>query len=147
METLKENIIPHEKAIMYLFAGNSLTTIVNENSGNRLTYKIKKHKTKDIFFISCSYAYEQYKYICLAEKVNGMYLLRFTNGSKVSEDSQCYKVINYVIHFLQNGEIPNFIKIYHHNICVKCGRTLTVPSSILQGMGDYCAKKVLENKK
>ena len=39
------------------------------------------------------------------------------------------------------GELPDAIVFYHEGMCCKCARRLTVPASILVGMGPDCAAR------
>lgn len=41
---------------------------------------------------------------------------------------------------LAKGDLPAAIVFYHEGMCCKCARRLTVPASILTGMGPDCAK-------
>ncbi len=43
-----------------------------------------------------------------------------------------------------NGHMPDNVEVWHEGRCGRCGRTLTVESSIASGLGPVCARKVLE---
>ena len=62
--------------------------------------------------------------------------------SKISKDAQSVRVFDYVFSNLCKGALPEFIEIWHEGKCGKCGRTLTVPSSIESGFGPECSKRV-----
>jgi hypothetical protein len=70
--------------------------------------------------------------------INGIFKLG--KKSKISGDAQSVKVFNYVSRKLKSNELPEFIEIWHEGKCGRCGRTLTVPTSIESGMGPECSK-------
>lgn len=45
-------------------------------------------------------------------------------------------------HVLLGRKLPKTIRVFHEGRCGRCGRTLTVPSSITTGLGPECAEKV-----
>jgi hypothetical protein len=48
-------------------------------------------------------------------------------------------VFDYVLNKLKITNYLNF-EVWHEGKCGKCGRALTVPSSILTGIGPECSK-------
>jgi hypothetical protein len=48
---------------------------------------------------------------------------------------------------LIKNNLPNFIEIWHEGRCGKCGRTLTVPDSIANGLGPECIKTISKSEK
>jgi hypothetical protein len=69
---------------------------------------------------------------------------RIEGGKKsaISKDAQSVKVFEYVLNKLKTNTLPDFIEAWHEGKCGKCGRTLTVPSSILNGLGPECVKSL-----
>jgi hypothetical protein len=135
---MKGNKIEHSKAIDFLLGGKSIFTFVNTKTENRFTFKVKKHKTDDVFFVSVLTNPEVYQFVgSLKNKA-------FTHSrkSKISKDAQSVRVFDYVFSNLCKGTLPEFIEIWHEGKCGKCGRTLTVPSSIESGFGPECSKRV-----
>lgn len=54
------------------------------------------------------------------------------------------RVILWTLWKIQQGKgLPEGYEIRHAGRCCRCGRTLTVPTSIDQGLGPYCATQVL----
>ena len=49
---MKSNKIDHTLAVDFILGGNSLFTLLNVESGNRFTFKVKKHKLDDVYFVS-----------------------------------------------------------------------------------------------
>src|SRR5882672_1477104 len=122
--------------IRYATAGNATITIKSMKTCTRFTYKIQKPKNKNIpnisFFVKlltgpsntndyqylgCIYADQTYK---LGKK------------SRITETAPSHIAFNWFWnHVIKNKHLPdNQIEIWHEGSCCRCGRTLTVPSSV-----------------
>jgi hypothetical protein len=135
---MKGNKIEHSKAIDFILGGKSLFTFLNTRTENRFTFKVKKHKTDNIFFVSILTNPEVYQFI---GSIKGEVFFH-SKKSKISKDAQSVKVFDYVFFNLNKNKLPEFIEIWHEGKCAKCGRTLTVPSSIESGFGPECSKRI-----
>ena len=132
-------------ALKFMFAGNSTFTVVNTKTENRFTFKVKKSKDKDsnIFFVSVLTGTDTYTY--LGTVIEGVY--RHGKKSAVSSQAQSVKVFDYVLNKLKLGKLQDFVEVWHEGTCGKCGRALTVPSSILNGLGPECIKTLSKQDK
>lgn len=132
-----------KQALKFIFAGKSVVTFVNTQTGNRFTYKIKQAKDSNLFFVSVLTGPETYTYIgtCL----EGNY--KHGKKSHIGTESQSVKVFIYMLKRLINENLPDFLEVWHEGFCGKCGRSLTVPSSILTGIGPECIKKISKSEK
>lgn len=129
-------------AIKFIFAGNSTVTFLNSETENRFTYRIKKAKDSDLFFVSVLTGPEQYSYI--GTVFNGIY----KHGKKSNfTGAQSEKVFSYVIGKLITESLPECIEVWHEGKCGKCNRPLTVPSSIETGIGPECFKSLSKAEK
>lgn len=136
---MKGHALKHKDCIQFIFAGNATVTFLNTQSSNRFTFKVKKHKKDDIFFVSVLTSPDVYQYIgTVKDKV-----YKHGKKSKISTESQSVQVFNYVIKKLLSNALPAFIEIWHEGKCGKCGRALTVPESIENGLGPECIKSIL----
>jgi hypothetical protein len=104
---------------------------------NRFTFKVKKHKVDDVYFVSVLTNPDVYQFLGIIKNQ------KFTHSksSKISKDAQSFRVFDYVFFNLCKGTLPEFIEIWHEGKCGKCGRTLTVPLSIETGFGPECQKR------
>lgn len=136
-------IIIAKEALKFMFAGKSVVTFVNTQTGNRFTFKIKQAKDSNLFFVSVLTNPEQYSYIGTC--VEGKY--KHGKKSQISENAQSVKVFNYMLNKLITDTLPDFLEVWHEGFCGKCGRSLTVPSSILTGIGPECIKKLSKSEK
>lgn len=132
----------NSEALNFILAGNSTSTFLNRETDNRFTYKVKKSKDSDLFFVSVLTSPDVYTYI-------GYITNDFKLGkkSKISKDAQSVKVFNYIFRKLKSGNLPEKIEIWHNGKCGKCGRKLTVPSSIDTGIGPECFKNLSKTDK
>lgn len=132
-----------KQALKFIFAGKSVVTFINTQTGNRFTYKIKQAKDSNLFFVSVLTNPDVYSYIGTC--IEGNY--KHGRKSQVSQAAQSVKVFNYMLNKLKNGNLPDFLEVWHEGFCGKCGKRLTVPSSILTGIGPDCIKKLSKSDK
>ena len=74
---------------------------------------------------------------------DGQLTPRITRRSKVTADAQSWKVFSFLVKHVSAGtELPAKVKFLHQGKCGRCGRALTVPSSIESGLGPTCAGRI-----
>ena len=127
-----------KEALKFMFAGKSVVTFLNSQTGNRFTFKIKACKNSNIFFVSVLTSPDTYTYIGTA--IEGNY--KHGRKSVISSEAQSIKVFQYMLAKLKSNNLPDFLEVWHEGHCGKCGRRLTVPSSILNGLGPECIKRL-----
>jgi hypothetical protein len=139
-----------------MFAGKSTVTFLSRN-GNRFTYKVTKLKDErktdpnsdDLFFVSVmtgsdnerSYSYTG----TVFAKKTGEKNFKLTRKSKVTKDAMSLRAFVYVMHHLYRNTLEG-VQIFHEGKCGRCGRKLTVPASILNGIGPECIKMIQGSK-
>ena len=128
----------NSEALKFIFAGKSIVTLLNSKTENRFTFKVKQAKDSNMFFVSVLTGPETYSYIGTCAE--GIY--RHGRKSTISKDAQSVKVFEYVINKLKINNLPDFVEAWHEGKCGKCGRSLTVPSSISNGLGPECIKSL-----
>ena len=119
----------------FVFAGNSLFTVANEESGNHVTFKVKKHKEKELWFVTTrdvhsfefiGTCFENKKYVHSKKST-----LEFT-------DTKVKVFYWFLTKFFHNQEKYPMVKVYHHGRCGACNKKLTTPESIKSGIGPVC---------
>ncbi len=130
-------------ALKFMFAGNSTFTVVNTKTENRFTFKVKKSKDSNLFFINVLTGPDTYTYLGTA--VEGVY--RHGKKSAISLEAQSTKVFDYVLNKLKLGKLQDFVEVWHEGTCGKCGRALTVPKNIHLGIGPECIKSLSKQEK
>jgi hypothetical protein len=124
--------------------GSTVFTVVFKNTGRRFTFRIgtpDKPKDPDSppIFVRVLSGPDNTKDF-------GLYLGRLDRGrwydGKVSAGADSYKAWKCLLDraMSPDGSYPeDRIEIWHAGSCCKCGRRLTVPESIRDGIGPVCA--------
>jgi Family of unknown function (DUF6011) len=137
----------------FLTAGKAIFTLEvpetfqkEKDSKPHYTFKISKKKDVDIWFVNLLTGPDNmsdYTYIGKLNPDNGVVSL--TRASKLNDKSLCFRLLNRVTHCLWNGEEGKIkdagFDLHHEGRCGRCGRRLTVPESVLTGLGPECAGK------
>lgn len=140
---MKSHKLNNSDALKFIFAGNSTATFVNTKTNNRFTFKVKQKKDSNLFFVSVLTNPDTYTYI--GTVINGQF--KHGKKSKINKDAQSVRVFDYVFNNLVSNSLPNFVEVWHEGRCGKCGKTLTVPNSIANGLGPECIKTLLKSEK
>jgi Family of unknown function (DUF6011) len=63
-----------------------------------------------------------------------------TSASKVGRSAPSFRALVWMLDAMQCGRdvLGKQLEVWHEGRCGRCGRKLTVPSSILRGLGDRC---------
>jgi hypothetical protein len=128
------------KDIKFFEGGKAIFTVSNP-AGEHYTFKIRHPENKP-FFISLLKGPDNmsdYTYLGIYNPQN--FQVYLTAKSKFKDESTPVKVIRWAIKKIANKEvIPTGYNIQHENKCCRCGRRLTTPESIDNGIGPECAK-------
>jgi hypothetical protein len=134
-----ENQLKNSDIKNFIFAGNATFTLVNTLTKNRFTYKVRKSKENDIFFVSVltgSDNVSNYTFIGFIKNNKFFH----SKKSRISIDSVSFKAFNWFFHYIDS--IPAIIDVLHEGKCGRCGRKLTTPESIKRGLGPECSNMV-----
>jgi len=137
----------------FFSGGRALFTVSKEN-GPKYTFRIdckldhtrKQFEKNGPYFVKVfkgteNNNYKHYKYLGLYNSNIGKVFL--TGKSLFSSNSVEFKTVNWAISTIFNGlPIPNGYFIQHEGKCSKCGRVLTTPESINNGIGPECFKQL-----
>lgn len=147
MKPNKENIYKLENIEdikRFIIGGKAIMTLESKRTGRWFTYKIKKAKKdeeKSSFFVSVLTGADNetaYTYMGTIFQNDGKLKFTLTKNSKIGEDAFSYKAFNFFFNLMINGKTHEEIIVYHRGICGRCGRTLTVPESLITGLGPEC---------
>lgn len=139
--------IPIQTALRFVLGGKAIFTVRSMISGTRFTYKVNcprdmKPEDATLFFVSVLTGPDNesaYQYIGTIRKVDGYW--RFAHGvkSKISQQAPSVVAFTFILNeILSFGRHSNTLEIWHEGKCCRCGRKLTVPSSIESGFGPEC---------
>jgi hypothetical protein len=125
----------------YILGGKAIVTVVNPDSGNRFTYRIKSKDVgtaeapRTIYFVGVLTGpdnTEDYSYLGTIFEGD-----RFVHGkkSRITPDAPSAKAFAWVWDHIDSDRF----EIWHSGSCSKCNRLLSVDASIKRGMGPKCA--------
>ena len=154
MELNKESIFKFENiedVKKFIIGGKAIMTLESKRTGKLFTYKIKKAKKDDEktpFFVYVLTGIDNesaYTYMGTIFD-NGKLNFKLTKNSKIGEDALSFKAFNFFFNQLSENKIHEELSVYHRGICGRCGRTLTVPSSLINGLGPECSGLINKTK-
>lgn len=150
----------------FVLAGKAIFTAHNELTDRRYTFKVnakdpleskvrelmvEKGITKEAaeaeigptFFVNLLTGPENtsdYTYMGMLDAATGS--VRLTKSSKFREDSQPVVAARWTLRQIwTQATLQPHVTIQHAGRCCRCGRLLTTPDSIEQGIGPECLKK------
>lgn len=150
--------ITAEAAGTFVTAGNSIFTVVSKPTGARFTFSVERADAeKDaegnetnpdrpwfVGVLTGPNNTKDYTYMGLIFPANGGGT-RFVHPrkSRITPDAPSAKAFAWFFAQLTNGgEKLSQVEIWHMGCCGRCGRALSVPSSIAAGYGPVCIELV-----
>lgn len=129
-------------ALQFINGGNATVTLQSKKTGARFTYRIRASKDGAVHFVSLlngpdnetAYAYFGY--------IRRGYFNHGGTKARVSADASSAKAFAWAYRSFAQGVIPDSLEVWHEGRCGRCGRKLTVPSSIASGFGPECEGKI-----
>ena len=123
------------------FEGGKAIFTVSNNKNEHYTYKIVKKTDKPFFVFLLTGPDNNSSYSYLGVYVPQYLRIKLTQKSRFKEDSTPVKVISWAIKKVASKtSLPEGYAIQHENKCCRCGRRLTTPESIENGIGPECIK-------
>jgi len=130
----------------FVLAGKAIFTLQGKDS--RYTFRVNRAEpkpgyTNHAYFVSLLTGpdnLQDYTYVGLLMEHSGE--VRITRSSKYRPDSQPVRAFNWAMSRIWRGLPIAPATFYHIGRCARCGRALTVPSSIETGLGPECAGKL-----
>jgi len=119
-------------------------TIVNDKTGTRVTFRTRKPKGFDRHMVDVLVGGDNsphsgdYQFVgTLGE--DGTYRPSSKSKVEVQKKHLSEVVLTWTIGAAQHDRLHT-IRVLHHGHCARCGRALTVPSSVDRGIGPDCAQ-------
>ena len=136
-------------ALTFITAGNATVTVESLKTQKHLTFKVSQMKNSyngkpiaDKFFVSLLNGPDNMSSYMYLGVLNGDEGLKLTAKSKAQDDAPSVRGFRYVWANLVAGKLPSDAHVFHDGKCGRCGRKLTVPESLHNGIGPECIKKV-----
>jgi Family of unknown function (DUF6011) len=135
----------------FMFAGKAIFTLVSKETGARFTFKVS-HKDAEgpypeKWFVSLLVGpdnWTNYRTFGQIVKEDGKFWFSMTQKAKsfnLTPETKSVRGFIYCFQHVRAGLEPKGLEIWHAGKCGRCGRLLTVPSSIEMGLGPDCADK------
>lgn len=129
----------------FILAGDALFTVENRDTGNHYTYRVRASERTNFAyrFVSVLHGPENenakdYSYIGMISPTGR---LTRTRAVHISPDAQSVKAFNWLWERIRAGKgLPEQVEFWHAGKCGRCGRVLTVPSSVESGIGPECER-------
>lgn len=132
----------------FLLAGNATVTLVSKRTGKRFTYKIRRSQADDFLsrpkhFVrlltgSCNETGFEFLGVIKYEKI-----WIHSHTSRVTAEAPGARAWKWFWYTLLQGRVHPELEVWHEGKCGRCGRKLTVPSSIANGIGPECQQQMM----
>jgi hypothetical protein len=138
------------KELRLIFAGKAIFTIRSKKTGNRFTFRFKRAKETDrfpnpVFFVSVLSGpnnIDDYEYIG-SISANGKSFRPRKNYPTDERHTTIKQLLFWLLNKMNDiayTDIKAQAELFHAGYCMRCGRILTVPESIISGLGPECKK-------
>jgi hypothetical protein len=136
-------------ALKFMLAGDARITLVNSDTQRRFTYRIsapsketaKGGKVRDfaanVRFVSLADNEDTFAFLGTIFVQDRRFV--WSRKSHVQMTAPSVVLFHDVFGALTADAVSDNIAIFHEGVCGRCGRTLTVPTSIASGFGPDCA--------
>jgi len=138
--SLAHRIPESAAAKAFVLAGNAVFTLRSAKTGTRFTYRVRAGKGEGApHFVSVLTGADNtgdYTYLgCIFE--GGRFVV--TSKSRISREVPSAVAFAWAWTRLSEGRELGACELWHEGRCGRCGRALTVPESIANGLGPVCA--------
>lgn len=130
----------------FMVAGKAKLTIVSARTGVRFTYRFSRPapepgKQRPIWVSLLSGPDNDSDYQFIGTMWPGLgWSYRTSPRTKVAPGAPSRVALDWFLRCVTQGALKG-IEVWHEGCCARCGRTLTVPSSIASGFGPECIAK------
>jgi len=144
---MKQLINDIENIKNFILAGNATFTIKSKVSGTYFTFKVKKPTKKTPYFVSLLNGPDNESNYQILGTIfvndNKVIYKHNDKKSRVGKDSPSNKAFKWFFNSILNQkDITDRCEFYHEGTCARCGRKLTTPESVSEGIGPVCKKKL-----
>lgn len=135
-------LMTSESVCLFAFAGRATLTVESARTGARFTYRLEEGDKAGFHFVkvmSGSDNESDYQYLGHYRDTN------YTHGrkSRISPDAPSAVAFAFLAQALRRpGALPSQLLVWHEGRCGACNRKLTVPESIMTGLGPECRSRV-----
>lgn len=124
----------------FILAGNATFTIVSAKTGTRFTYKIRAKNVavgRTLYFVSVLTGSDNENDFTFLGTIFDGKDFRHSTKSHISQDAPSARAFAWCFGRILADTLTD-ASVHHEGKCGRCGRKLTVPSSIEIGLGPEC---------
>lgn len=135
------------QTVEFMLAGNAYVTFQSRKTGTRFTYHVTQAKSRP----GDMYASPHFVSVLVGPDNNASYKFLGTifnrrgyahgKRSPIGRRADSAIAFEWIWSKLMRGEMHPKLSVWHEGRCGRCGRRLTVPSSIETGLGPECARR------
>lgn len=130
--------------LKFILAGKSTFTLHSLSSGRHFTYKLKQKGDMYFAYLLTGPDNESdftYLGMLVGDRLGSGWKLITTTASKLAMDSLPTVALRWVIERLASSKPIEGVEILPSGRCGRCGRKLTTPESLANGLGPECANR------
>lgn len=134
--------------LQYLFGGKSTFTLQSVASGERFTYQIVQSKSRPgdsrppVFFVTVLTGPDNSSDYAFVGTIFERKTYKFSPKAGFTMQSPSVKAFQWAFAKFVEGVVPDQLEFWPTTNCARCGRPLTVPTSVHNGFGPECITKV-----
>lgn len=125
--------------LAFVLAGNATFTVVSHKTDARFTLKVRQPKPDGPHFVSVLTGPNNEDDYQFLGSIFDRKEYRHGARSRISPEAPSAKAARWVCSRLLAGQELTNCELHHEGRCGRCGRKLTVPESIISGIGPECA--------
>ena len=132
-------------ARQYITGGKATVTIVSLKTQTRFTYRVSVSKDGNCHFVNVLIGPDNgadYKYLGRISRDMFWHGRKVPRDGDIGMDAPSAKAFAWTWARLARGDMPDQLEVWHEGSCGRCGRRLTVPTSIESGFGPECIGKI-----
>ena len=149
----KQTTDPHQLVTaqdthQFVLAGNAVFTLRSKRTGTRYTYKVVQAKDPsndslpDKWYVRVLTGPDWYEYLGTLKGSPPTFRLAAT--SRITADAPSVKAFYWFWTQVLRERMHPELEVWHEGRCGRCGRRLTVPSSIANGIGPECQQAIMQ---
>lgn len=127
----------------FALAGNARLTLVSKRTGTRFTFRIRQPEPEKPHFVSLLTQPDNESGYTFFASIFERRELRHGMRSRLAHDAPGPAAFRWFWkHLCEQNALHPQLEVWHEGRCGRCGRPLTVPESISNGLGPECMKRV-----
>jgi len=134
--------------LQYIFGGKSTFTLQSVASGERFTYQIVQSAKRPgdtrppVFFVTVLTGPDNSSDYAFVGTIFERKTYKFSPKAGFTMQSPSVKAFQWAFAKFVEGVVPDQLEFWPTTNCARCGRPLTVPTSVHNGFGPDCITKV-----